>query len=342
MRKSALAAGMVVPAFFLLAAGNTAKAPKEPLGLQPITWPPDNPYSAEKVELGKLLFFDKRLSADGTVSCATCHDPKFAFTDGASVSTGIRGQKGGRSAPTIINRAWSLAQFWDGRAPTLEAQALGPMENPIEMGNTHTAIVEQVRGIAAYRPLFQAAFANGGDAGADAITIERVAKAITTFERTVMSGNSPYDRWKAGLKSAMPEAAVRGYHVFLKAQCDACHEGANFTSNMYVNIGIGTDKPEPDTGRYEVTKDASDWGVFKTPTLREVEHTGPYMHDGSLKTLEEVVDYYDKGGTPNKNLDSHVRKQHLTAQQKADLVAFLKSLSGTGWQNITAPASFPQ
>ena len=336
MKKAMLAAGGLAPALLLFAAGNAAKPPKEPLGLQPITWPRDNPYSVEKAQLGKLLYFDKRLSADGTVACATCHDPKFAFTDGAAVSTGIKGQKGGRSAPTIINRAWSLAQFWDGRASTLEAQALGPMANPIEMGNTHTAIVEQVRNIQGYRPLFQAAF------GDEAITIDRVSMAITTFERTVMSGNSPYDKWKAGQKNAMPDAAVRGYHMFLKAQCDACHEGANFTSNMYANIGIGIDKAEPDLGRYEVTKDPGDWGVFKTPTLREVEHTAPYMHDGSLKTLEEVVDYYDKGGTPNKNLDSHIRPQHLTAQQKADLVAFLRALSGEGWQNVTAPAVFPQ
>src|SRR5665213_160692 len=327
------AAGLVIPAALLLAA---AKPPKEPLGLVPIAWPVDNPYSPEKAQLGKLLYFDKRLSADGTVACSTCHDPKFAFTDGAAVSTGIRGQKGGRSAPTVINRAWSLAQFWDGRAGTLEEQALGPMANPIEMGNTHVAIVDKVRNIQGYRPLFQAAFAD------DAITIDRVAKSITTFERTIMSGNSPYDRWKAGQKNIMPEAAARGYRVFLQAQCDACHEGANFTTNMYANIGVGIDKPDPDLGRYAVTKNPDDWGVFKTPTLREVEHTAPYMHDGSIGTLEEVVDYYDKGGTPNKNLDPHIKARHLTAPQKADLVAFLKSLSGTGWQNIAAPTSFPE
>jgi cytochrome c peroxidase len=320
----------------IAAAANSAKPPKEPLGLLPMTWPADNPYSAEKASLGKLLYFDARLSADGSVSCATCHAPKFGFTDGAPVSTGIHGQKGGRSAPTIINRGWSLAQFWDGRAGTLEEQALGPMANPIEMGNTHDAIVEKVRGIPGYRPLFQSAF------GDDAITIDRVAKAIATFERTVMSGNSPYDRWNAGQKNAMSDSAVRGYHVFQQAQCDACHEGVNFTSNMYANIGVGMDKPDPDLGRYAITKNPADWGAFKTPTLREVEHTGPYMHDGSIRTLEEVVDYYDKGGTPNKNLDTHIRPRHLTALQKADLVAFLKALSGTGWQNIAAPASFPQ
>ena len=336
MKKAVIAAGLLAPAAFLIAAGEGSRPPREPLGLQPITWPTDNLYSPAKAQLGRLLYFDKRLSADGTVACASCHDPKFAFTDGAAVSTGIKGQKGGRSAPTIINRAWSLAQFWDGRASTLEAQALGPMENPIEMGSTHTAVVDQVRGIQGYRPLFTVAF------GDEAITIDRVSKAITTFERTVMSGNSPYDRWKAGQRSAMPPPAVRGYHVFLQAQCDACHEGANFTSNMYANIGIGIDKAEPDLGRYEVTRDPADWGVFKTPTLREVEHTAPYMHDGSLKTLEEVVDYYDKGGTPNRNLDPHIKPRHLTGRQKADLVAFLKALSGSGWQNIVAPASFPR
>jgi len=336
MKRFLITAGVMIPAVMAFAPPKSSKPPKEPLGMLPITWPADNPWSADKEELGRLLYFDTRLSANGSVSCATCHDPKFAFTDGAAVSTGINGQKGGRSAPTIINRAWSLAQFWDGRAATLEAQALGPMQNPIEMGNTHTAIVDKVRGIQGYRPSFAAAF------GDEAVTIDRISKAITTFERTVMSGNSPFDKWKAGQKGAMSASAVRGFNVFQKAQCDACHEGANFTSNMYSNIGVGIDKPDPDVGRYAITKDEQDWGVFKTPTLREVEHTAPYMHDGSLKTLEEVVDYYDKGGTPNKNLDSHIKPRHLTAQQKTDLVAFLKSLSGEGWRTISAPTDFPQ
>lgn len=336
MTKKAFAAGALLPAALLFAASPSAAPPKEPLGLLPITWPKDNPYSAAKAELGKVLYFDNRLSADGTVSCATCHDPKFGFTDGSPVSSGIKGQKGGRSAPTVINRAWSLAQFWDGRAASLEAQALGPMANPIEMGNTHDAIVANLRGIPGYKALFKAAY------GDEDITIDRAGKAIATFERTVMSGDSPYDRWKAGQANAMSPSAVRGYHVFQKAQCDACHEGQNFTSNMYSNIGVGMDKPNPDLGRFEISKDPADWGAFKTPTLREVEHTGPYMHDGSLKTLEEVVDYYDKGGTPNRNLDSHIKQQHLRADEKADLVAFLKALSGKGWQDIKAPASFPQ
>jgi cytochrome c peroxidase len=336
MKKKAFAAGILVPAALLLAATPANAPPKAPLGLLPITWPADNPWSAAKAGLGKLLYFDTRLSADQTVSCATCHNPKFGFTDGAAVSTGIRGQKGGRSAPTVINRAWSLAQFWDGRAATLEAQAVGPMANPIEMGNTHRAIVKAIQDVAGYRPLFAEAF------GDDDINIDRIGKAIATFERTVVSGDSPYDRWKTGKANAMSPAAQRGLKVFKKAQCDACHEGQNFTSNMYSNIGIGIDKPTPDEGRSAISKDPSDWGAFKTPTLRDIEFTAPYMHDGSLKTLEEVVDYYDKGGTPNKNLDPKIKPQHLTAAEKTDLVVFMKALGGRGWQDITAPASFPQ
>jgi cytochrome c peroxidase len=310
---------------------------KQPLGLMPIIWPSDNPYSPQKAYLGRLLYFDTRLSADGTVSCGTCHKPNLAFTDGAPVSTGIRGQKGTRNSPTVLNRAYSLAQFWDGRALTLEAQVLGPMANPIEMGNTHAAVVKTLKSVSGYRALFNRVF------GSDDITVDRVAKAIATFERTIQSGNAPYDRYKAGNQSAMTPSQIRGMKVFFdKAKCDQCHEGLNFTSNSYANLGIGMDKPKPDLGRYVVTKDPKDWGVFKTPTLREIERTAPYMHDGSLKTLEEVVDFYDKGGRPNKNLDDKIKKLNLTDGDKKDLVAFLKALSGEGWQKILAPQIFPQ
>jgi cytochrome c peroxidase len=336
-------AGGALPAIFFLSClgaeqppAKSAK-PREPLGLVPVVWPRDNPYTPQKVALGRLLYFDPRLSADGTVSCATCHNPKYAFTDGAAVSTGIRGQKGNRSAPTVINRAYSLAQFWDGRAPTLEEQAKGPMANPIEMGSTHIGIVENLKNIQGYRTLFTTAF------GTDDITIDRAAQAITTFERTIMSGNSPYDRYRAGQKTAMTPSQVRGNDVFLnKAKCDSCHEGVNFTSNMYANLGVGADKPDPDVGRYTVTHDPKDWGVFKTPTLREIARTAPYMHDGSLKTLVDVVEYYDKGGTPNRNLDQRIKALHLTDQDKKDLVAFLNALSGEGWQKIAAPEKFPE
>jgi cytochrome c peroxidase len=311
--------------------------PRQPLGLPPIEWPKSNPYSAAKAELGTYLFFDKRLSADGSISCATCHDPKFAYTDDEPVSTGIRNQKGNRSAPTVINRAFSLAQFWDGRASTLEEQAKGPIANPIEMGNTHEAVVSSLQKIAGYRPLFLKAF------GSEEINIDRVAMAIATFERTILSGNSPYDRYRKGDKKAMRPEQIRGMSVFVdKAKCDRCHENANFTLNAYANLGVGSDKPDPDLGRYAETKDPRDWGVFKVPTLREIEHTAPYMHDGSLKTLEEVVAFYDKGGIPNKNLDANIKPLHLTDQDKKDLVEFLKALSGEGWQHVQPPAEFPQ
>jgi len=327
--------GLVFSAAWL--AAGAGDKPRQPLGLPSIEWPRNNPYSAVKVELGKDLYYDKRISADGSVSCATCHDPKHAYTDGAEVSTGIREQKGGRSAPTIINRAFSLAQFWDGRAATLEEQAKGPMANPIEMGNTHEAVVAAIQKIAGYKPLFAKAF------GSDEINIDRIAMAIATFERTILSGNAPYDRYKKGDKKAMTPEQVRGMSVFVdKAKCDRCHENANFTLNAYANLGVGTDKLDPDVGRYAITKDPRDWGVFKIPTLREIEHTAPYMHDGSLKTLEEVVDFYSKGGIPNKNLDANMRKLDLTDQEKKDLVSFLKALSGEGWQNAQPPADLPQ
>jgi len=333
--KRILAGALALPAFSICGWGQAP--PKVPLGLPTFTWPKDNPYSAVKVDLGRTLFFDRRLSADESVSCASCHDPRNAYTDGNAVSTGIKSQKGGRSAPTVINRAYSLAQFWDGRAGTLEAQAIGPIANPIEMGMTHDAAVDRLRGIAGYRAMFAKAF------GSEEITIDRVAKAIASFERTVMSGNAPYDRYKAGDKKAMTPAQVRGMDVFFnKAKCDQCHEGSNFTLNAYSNLGVGSDKPDPDVGRFAVTKDPRDWGVFKTPTLREIEHTAPYMHDGSLKTLEEVVDLYDKGGIPNRNLDPNLRKLHLSDGEKKDLVEFLRALSGEGWQNVKAPATFPQ
>src|SRR3954447_14081737 len=336
MRNRSLAAGaLLLPAALVI--GFAADSLKPPLGLPPLSWPAKNPYSVAKVELGRYLYFDKRLSADETVSCASCHDPKSAYTDGAAVSTGIRKQKGNRSAPTIINRAYALAQFWDGRAATLEDQAKGPMANPIEMGNTHEALVGRLQQIPGYRPMFAKAF------GSEEITIDRVAQAIACFERTLLSGNAPYDRYKLGNKQALTAAQVRGMSVFFdKAKCDKCHEGANFTLNAYANLGVGSDKPEPDVGRFAVTKNPRDWGVFKTPTLREIAHTAPYMHDGSLKTLDEVVEFYDKGGIKNKNLDENIKPLHLTAQEKSDLVEFLKSLSGEGWQNVKPPESFPQ
>jgi cytochrome c peroxidase len=328
---------LAAPAFFILAAAPADSIPV-PLGLLPIVWPKDNPYTPEKAELGRLLYFDKRLSADSTVACASCHVPQHAFAEPSSVSTGIRSQQGTRNSPTILNRAYSLAQFWDGRAATLEEQVKGPIANPIEMGNTHDACENNLKNVPGYHPLFAKAF------GTEEITIDRVAKAVATFERTLLSGNSPYDRFTAGDKKALTQAQVRGMKLFFnKTKCDKCHEGLNFTSNSYHNLGVGIDKPMPDLGRYEVTKDPHDWGAFKTPTLREVANTAPYMHDGSMKTLDEVVEFYDKGGNWNKNLDADIKKRlSLTREEKADLVAFLRSLSGEGWQTVRPPEAFPQ
>lgn len=320
--------------------GDTPPAP--PLGLPAVQWPDDNPYSAEKVELGRLLYFDPRLSGE-KISCASCHAPEKAFTDGEAFSTGIGGQKGGRSAPTVINRAYSTQQFWDGRADSLEEQAKGPIANPLEMtaektaDAAHAASVKRLKAVPGYVKRFETVF------GTKNLNIDHVAKAIATYERTVYSGNAPYDRYNAGDKKAMTPGQIRGMNVFFnKAACDSCHLGFNFTDGSYVNIGIGMDKPKPDLGRYGVSARDEDRGAFKTPTLREIEHTGPYMHDGSLKTLEEVVEHYNKGGIKNPQLDQRMKPLNLSAQDKQDLIAFLKALSGEGWQNKTAPKELPK
>jgi cytochrome c peroxidase len=319
------------------------KPPKPPLGLPPVHWPADNPYSAAKAELGRMLYFDPRLSSSGDISCASCHSVKKAFTDGSAVSIGIAGQKGGRSAPTVINRAYSTQQFWDGRADSLEEQSKGPIANPIEMtaekaaDAAHTESIKRLAAIPGYVKQFEAVF------GKKTFDIDHVAKAIATFERTVYSGNSPYDRYNAGEKQALSRAEIRGMDVFFnKAACDSCHLGFNFTDGSYVNIGIGTDQPKPDLGRFVVTQREEDRGAFKTPTLREIANTGPYMHDGSLKTLEEIVEHYNKGGIKNPQLDQRMKPLNLTEQDKQDLVAFLKALSGEGWQQIQVPDAFPK
>ncbi len=333
----ALSAIFISPALFAQMASKPATIPV-PLGLIPVQFPKDNPYTPEKAALGKLLYFDTRLSADNTVSCASCHSPAFGFTDGKAVSDGIKAQRGGRSAPTVINRAYSLNQFWDGRAKSLEEQAGGPMQNAIEMGNTHEGVVKSIQGIAGYAPLFAKAF------GSPEIDIDRTTKAIATYERTVLSGNSAYDRYKAGNKSALSAAQQRGMDIYFnKAKCDQCHEGVNFTLNSYNNLGVGSDKPNPDTGRYAVTKNDAEWGSFKTPTLRDIARTAPYMHDGSLATLEDVVDFYNKGGIKNKNLDEKIKPLDLSKAEQTDLVAFLKSLNGEGWlAQHQPPKQFPK
>ena len=306
---------------------------KLPKGLKKLKIPADNPLTKAKIELGKQLYFDKRLSADNTVSCASCHDPKKGWSNGARFATGFKGLKGGRSAPTIINAAYQYFQFWDGRALHLEGQALGPIENPIEMNLPLDKMEAKLNKIKGYQAAFEKAF------GSAKITRQNVAKAIASFERTVLSGNAPYDQFKAGNKSALSAAAQRGMDVFFnKAQCSACHAGPSFSDGGFHNIGVGIKNKKPDLGRFLVTKLEGDKGGFRTPTLREIARTAPYMHDGSLKTLEDVVEFYNKGGVMNPQLDEEIFPLKLTKQQKADLVTFLKEgLSSKSYPNIKPP-----
>lgn len=309
-----------------------ADAQNVPLGLKPVPVPEDNPQTPEKIDLGKQLFFDPRLSCDDSVSCASCHDPKKGWSNDARFATGVRSQMGGRSAPTIINSAYSDLQFWDGRAHRLEGQALGPIANPIEMDHKLEDCVIKLNKVPGYKRQFQKVF------GTD-VTTENIAKALASFERTVLSGNAPYDKFKAGDTKALSDAADRGRKLYFgKAHCSACHSGPTFSDQAFHNIGVGMEAKNPDPGRYEVTKIVGDKGSFKTPGLRDIARSLPYMHDGSLKTLEEVVEYYDKGGVQNPQLDEEIRPLKLTAQEKADLVTFMKEgLASSDYPEITPP-----
>jgi cytochrome c peroxidase len=325
-------------AMLLLAAATSALASEPfklepPLGLQPVPVLPNNKPTAAKIELGKQLFFDPRLSRDDSISCSSCHDPEKGWSNGQRFAKGVRGQIGGRSAPTIINAAYQTFQFWDGRARELEGQALGPIQNPIEMDLTLEELESKLNKIEGYRVQFQDVF--GGR-----VSAENVAAAIAAFERTVLSGNAPYDRFKAGDSSALSPEAQRGMKVFFspKAHCSACHVGPNFTDGGFHNLGVGITAEKPDLGRMEVSKQLGDRGAFKTPTLREIARTAPYMHDGSLATLEEVIEYYDKGGIPNPQLDEEIFPLKLTDQEKQDLVTFLKEgLSSPDYPLIRPP-----
>jgi cytochrome c peroxidase len=315
----------------------TASPPAPPLGLPPVPWPADNPYSAAKVELGRDLFFDPRVSSDGKVSCATCHPPEHAFAGGDSPPMGVTGTPLRRRAPTIINRAYGRSQFVDGRAASLEAQVTGPLTAKDEMGNTLPAATSAVSNIAGYGPLFEQAF------GDRKVTIDRIAKAIATFERTILSGNSPYDRFISGDKQALSPAAKRGLEIFTrKGECAECHKGYNFSDEKFASLGIGPEQHPPDLGLAEITKKRHDEGKFRVPGLREVEHTGPYLHDGRFHTLDEVLEFYRKGGQPGPHLDSRIAQFFLDAPAKANLLEFLKSLSGEGWRQIKAPDKLPQ
>jgi len=315
---------------------------KAPLGLPPVPVPADNPPTAETIALGRKLFYDPRLSKDNSVACASCHNPLLGFSDAMVVSRGVGGMSGVRNAPTVVNSAYSPLQFWDGRAASLEEQAAGPIADPVEMNQTHKVSLAKLDADPVYKEMFTKAFGPGP------ITLGRVEKSLASFERTILSGNSAFDRYEyGGDKSALTAAQVRGLALFMNARkgnCAACHtidaRYALFTDGEFHNIGegVGDDGNFKDIGRYHLTKVESDQGAFKTPTLRNIANTAPYMHDGRLKTLKQVVDFYAGGGNSNPYLDKEIRMIQLSGQERADLVEFLKSLTGEMPPNVGPPA----
>jgi len=303
---------------------NTQQLGPQRLGpLPPVIHPPGNPTSSLKVHLGKELYFDTRLSADNTISCASCHDPALGWSDEGPTSKGVRGQLGGRRSPPVSNAAYSPLQFWDGRSPSLEDQAKGPIQNPVEMGNTHQAMIQTVSKIAGYEEEFKAVFGEGP------ITVEHVAEAIAAFERTVVTTDSLFDRYARGDHQALTLLEKQGLEIFNgKGHCTACHWGPYFSDGRFHNVGVPAKDPKnPDVGRFAVTKNPSDMGAFKTPTIRDAARRAPYLHDGSEKTLESVIDFYDRGGGQDRNLDPLMVPLGLSPHEKQALVAFIKALN---------------
>ena len=270
--------------------------------------PEENPLTREKIALGRQLFFDPRLSRDGKVSCATCHDPQHAFTDARPVAVGVFGRIGTRRVPTLINRGYGSAFFWDGRAETLDEQVSRPIQNPKEMDLSLAEASAQV-----------------------GLPPDEIARALASYVRTILSGESPYDRYVNGDTAALSNAARRGLEVFRnKGNCIACYVGPNFTDEHFHDTGVAWRNGRLfDPGRFAVTGKERDRGAFKTPTLREVARRAPYMHDGSLTSLDEVIDFYDRGGNPNPYLDPELHPLKLMPEEKKALLAFLKALSGT-------------
>lgn len=337
------------------------------LGIPPVPVPADNPQTPAKIALGEQLFNDQRFSATGDVACSHCHDPQKGFADGPLVTAeGIGKLKGTRNSPTVLNAAYYASLFWDGRSPDLEDQALHPFVNPVEMGlPNHDPILAIVRTDPAYVAQFEAVF---GKRGED-VTMREVTQAIASFERTLVSGDSPFDHYYfGGDRSALSAAAVRGFDVFLnKGRCVSCHtieqDRALFTDNRFHNIGVGVNRIQADVGelaprfleakatgvdvdravltdprvselgRFAVTDTLDELGAFKTSTLRNIAITAPFMHDGSLATLRDVVDHYNNGGVTvatdpvNDFLSGGIRPLDLTEQEKTDLVAFLEALT---------------
>lgn len=316
--------------------------PDSPLGIENNLSDLAVPPTSERVRLGRWLFFDKRLSADGTISCASCHRPENAFSEPTSVSTGIGNQKGFRKAPSFINQAWTIYPhfFWDGRAASLEAQALEPIANPVEMGNTLKAVVQTIQEIKGYAKYFKEAY------GTEEINNERIAQAIADYGRTRISGNSAWDQWSLnGERGGVSEEVILGHELFFgKAKCKECHLGENLTDSSFHNLGIGWDYKKrifADEGRFIVSNDEIDKGAFKTPTLRDVSKHAPYMHDGSIATLREVIEHYNKGGNLNPYLSKKIKPLNLDEDEITALVKFMEALDGEGYQDVM-PSFFPQ
>ena len=283
-----------------------------------IPFPKDNPYTPEKAALGKMLFFDTRLSRDKNLSCASCHNPSFGWEVPFATAIGAGGKPLGRHAPTALNQAWSKNLFWDGRAPTLEAQAKGPIEAAVEMDLPMATAVTRLKEVQGYVAAFAKAFPQEG------LSEATVLKAIATFERTIVTGDTPFDRWVRGDIKAMSAEAKRGFAVFTgKGNCAACHSGWNFTDDKFHDIGL----PTADKGRMGITNAAADQHAFKTPGLREIAARAPFMHHGQVATLEAVIAHYITGGQKRPSLAEQVKPLSLNGQDVQDLVAFMRSLS---------------
>lgn len=293
--------------------------------------PADPPYPAHnkptpaRVSLGKMLFFDPRLSRDGNMSCATCHNPMFGWSDGLATGRGFQGKLLDRATPTVVNAAFNTIQMWDGRKKDLEDQAMGPLEAAPEMNTDLERFFQWMNSNQGYKEAFAKAYPG------EPIDAGTFRKAVASYERTLISRTSPFDRWVAGDKKAMNKQQLRGMTVFMdsnRGNCAVCHSAPNFTDNGFHNLGLASfGKDKPDLGRYVHKPVAINRGAFKTPTLRDVEYTAPYFHDGSAKTLMDVVEHYDKGGEVKTNLSPNMKPLNLSQQDKEDLVAFMKALS---------------
>lgn len=291
--------------------------------------PKNNQITPERIKLGKILFFDPRLSDSNQMSCATCHNPSFAWTDGLALSVGRNNKTMTRATPTILNVAYNRKFFWDGRARSLEEQAVGPIESAIEMNQKIEDLIAELKTIKGYSELFEKAYPGEG------ISETTIGKALATFERTIVSNfDAPFDRWIAGDAKAISASAKRGFELFDgKARCSVCHSGATFTDGSFHNIGLSNGN---DVGRYEFVKVKALKGAFKTPTLRNVVRTAPYMHNGELKTMEDVIDHYIDGAKGKPNLSPDMKPVKLSKQEKADLIEFLNTLT-----EEEPPVTFP-